>query len=243
KKYFKQMVDAVKKCHDKSICHHDIKLENFMTARNLGYSIKLLDFGLSHKFNETITATPIDVAKTLSRPPEILENFNCNGKYDIFMLGRCLFEIEGGRAPFENTHDDKWWTAFKDKDKKNFWKLNEQKGFTPSQEFKELFEGMMNPDPEKRFDIDKVILSKYYQRCKEDFEKMSSTVGVAVAVGAPVASPFKKYKKRKSNKHLRVQRISRKKASVSRKKSKRGSARARRSLKRGSAHSRQSRRL
>lgn len=145
------------------------------------------------------------------------------------MLGVCLFELESGRSPFENTHDDILWTTFK-KDKEQFWKWNEQTGFKPLQNFKELFEGMIDPNPEERFNIDQVIASDYYKRCKKDFEEMieSSRVGVDARASAPAASPFKRHKKRKSNKRLRVHRISRKKASVSRKKSKRGSARARR---------------
>lgn len=63
KVYFYHMVNAVKKCHDKRICNHDIKNDNFMKEISPSLRIKLLDFGLSHTFNETIKATPIDVAK------------------------------------------------------------------------------------------------------------------------------------------------------------------------------------
>jgi serine/threonine protein kinase len=140
-------------------------------------------------------------------------------------LGICLFELEAGYPPFENTYYCEYWKAFIKfikEDKDRFWRWNvEKENFKPSKDFKELLAGMLNPDLEKRFTIDDVINSKYYKSCLE-------------AVGASAASPFKKHKKRKSNKRVRGQRTSRRKASVSRRKasvsrkSKRGSARARR---------------
>ena len=247
KVYFYHMVNAVKKCHEKSICHHDIKKDNFMKQKYPSHQIKLLDFGLSHKFGQRMPKIDPKINTEIVDfilPPEILEDFNCNGEHDIFMLGRCLFEIESGKPPFENTHNDRWWTTFKE-DKEQFWEWHERINFNPSQEFKELFKGMMNPNPNQRFNINHVIASDYYKSCFKDYksrvEDMSKR-SIGVAVGTPAASPFKRYKKRKSNKHLRVQRISRKKASVSRK-SKCGSARTRRSLTRGPAHSQQRRHL
>ena len=41
-----QLIDAVEHCHQMHVCHRDLKLENFMLARN-GRSLKLIDFGLS----------------------------------------------------------------------------------------------------------------------------------------------------------------------------------------------------
>ena len=216
KVYFYHMVNAVKKCHDKRVCHHDITSENFMKIRT-SHQIKLLDFGLSHMFNEKIIATPKNIAVGLSRPPEILVDFNCNGEHDIFMLGRCLFELEG-RPPFYNTHDCKWWIAFKE-NKDKFWKWNKQQGVNPLPDFKVLFEGMMNPNPEERFNIHQVIASEYYESCVGVFDKFIEDQ--KAYRGASAASPFKKHKKRKSNKRVRGQRTSRRKA-------KRGSARARR---------------
>jgi len=228
KVYFKQMVDAVKKCHDKKICHHDIKNDNFMIAN---YQIKLLDFGLSHKFEEQFEKTPIDAVSSLNKPPEILIDFQCSGHHDIFMLGLCLFELESGKTPFENTHNCRFWKEFIKENKQQFWNMHKKFAFDPSQDFKILFEGMMNPNPEERFNIDQVKTSDYYKSCAGVFDKFiddrKAYRVVGVAVGASAASPFKKHKKRKSNKRVRGQRTSRRKASVSRK-SKRGSARARR---------------
>lgn len=181
KKYFRQMVQAVQICHEKGICHHDIKSDNFMIAITDPYNMKLLDFGLSHHFNK-----------------------ECGGRPDILKLGICLFELEAGFQPFENMENCLYWGIFKI-NKDMFWRMmaGKNNGFNPSEEFKVLFEGMAN-----QFTIADVIRSEYYNSCLED-------------AGASAASPFKKHKKRKSNKRVRVQRTSRRKA-------KRGSARARR---------------
>ena len=215
KVYFKEMVQAVKICHKNRICHHDIKNNNFMTSINPPNQIKLLDFGLSHTFGIEMVQPSEEVKEELEHliiPPEMLDNFKCAGHHDIFMLGICLFELEAGYPPFENTYYCEYWKAFIKFIKENkdrFWRWNvEKENFKPSEDFKELLAGMLNPDLEKRFTIDDVINSKYYKSCLE-------------AVGASAASPFKSHKKRKSNKRVRGQRTSRRKA-------KRGSARARR---------------
>ena len=45
KKYFKQIMEAVKYCHCKNICHRDIKCENILTDRH--DNIKIADFGFA----------------------------------------------------------------------------------------------------------------------------------------------------------------------------------------------------
>lgn len=45
KKIFKQVVEAVKYCHDNSIAHRDIKMQNILLGAN--NQIKLIDFGFS----------------------------------------------------------------------------------------------------------------------------------------------------------------------------------------------------
>ena len=56
KHIIKQLVEAVKFCHEKGIIHRDIKLENIMIDEK--YNIKLIDFGLS-----VIKETEFDIFK------------------------------------------------------------------------------------------------------------------------------------------------------------------------------------
>jgi len=55
---FKQMMNAVNYCVIKKICHKDLKPENFMYAsKDAGASLKLIDFGLSEFFEDSIFLT------------------------------------------------------------------------------------------------------------------------------------------------------------------------------------------
>lgn len=49
--FFKQMVDVIDFCHKKMrICHHDVKLENFVVGTD--FTLKLIDFGFCTKLVE-----------------------------------------------------------------------------------------------------------------------------------------------------------------------------------------------
>ena len=44
-KYFKQMCEGVKHCHDCGVLHRDLKLENFLFENVSETTLKLCDFG------------------------------------------------------------------------------------------------------------------------------------------------------------------------------------------------------
>ena len=56
---FKKIVEAIKYCHDKNICHLDIKPNNIMIDKD--YNINILDFGYSAEIrdeNKEVAAKP-----------------------------------------------------------------------------------------------------------------------------------------------------------------------------------------
>ena len=48
----RQLVSAVYYLHHAGIVHRDLKLENFLFDKPRGSIVKLIDFGLSHRYSE-----------------------------------------------------------------------------------------------------------------------------------------------------------------------------------------------
>jgi len=128
KELFVQMLDALAHCHSNRICHHDLKLENFLfdpqTRR-----VKLIDFGFSvdtttsslmvsnaHSSPSSSISPPslceiisgrYDWCSPLYASKQVLHQENHHfAKTDIFSLGVCLYFILCGRFPFCSEDDE-----------------------------------------------------------------------------------------------------------------------------------------
>jgi len=100
---FKQMVDVIDFCHKKMrICHHDVKLENFVMGAD--FTLKLIDFGFCSK----IVELPAGGKKLLTvydsspayAPLEVLKRKPHDESVDVFSLGVCLYYMLCGCYPF-----------------------------------------------------------------------------------------------------------------------------------------------
>jgi serine/threonine protein kinase len=150
KRYFSQLISAVKYMHSKSIAHQDIKLENILldTASN---SIKLIDFGLS-----TDLRTSIGLVGTADcMAPEIAENIH---QYDTFLsdtwsCGIVLYEMFVGEAPYEECLAGEIYKAI----------VNEDIIYpeTLSASALDLLKGLLTKDPTKRMTLDQASLHPY----------------------------------------------------------------------------------
>jgi hypothetical protein len=121
--------------HDKGIVHRDIKpgkvnfwniVENIMLedANNLS-SIKLIDFGLSVKYDETSFSNMLNDrwGTVIFMAPEILLHKDYNKSVDMWSIGILMYMlISGGRHPFYKTGMslEQYWDVLKKWPKVNF---------------------------------------------------------------------------------------------------------------------------
>ena len=96
---FDNILKGVLCCHEKGICHRDLKLDNILLDEN--FNLKIADFGFarvnSEKLKNDGEATPGYA------PPEIYYNKFYDGiEADIFSLGAVLFNLYIGKHLLEN---------------------------------------------------------------------------------------------------------------------------------------------
>jgi calcium-dependent protein kinase len=96
-----KIFSAIHYLHKRDICHRDIKPENFMFLDKSSESeIKVIDFGLSRKFEPNATKTLDSVVGTpLYVAPEVLKqkyDYRC----DNWSLGVLMYVLLSGMAPF-----------------------------------------------------------------------------------------------------------------------------------------------
>lgn len=102
-----QIASALAAAHAVGIIHRDIKPENVI-IRPDGY-VKVLDFGLAKKQRlqsqdgptEVRTASGVVVGTLQYMAPEQLAGGQVTAASDVFSLGVVLYEMVGGRRPFE----------------------------------------------------------------------------------------------------------------------------------------------
>ena len=168
----RQIISAIEYCHQKKICHRDLKAENvlFLNAKELEIKgkkskklniideiknpIKIIDFGLSQIINPDIQSR---VGSLLYIPPEVLDG-HYTEKCDIWSAGVLLYLLLSGRFPFEGTEQKKILKKIKRK------KFSFTEQFDDvSSEVKELIKHMIAPE-EKRYSASQVLADPWFQK-------------------------------------------------------------------------------
>ena len=161
KKIFYKILKAVQQCHDKGICHRDLKLENIMF--NEQNEPVLCDFGYGGLLNENEKFT--DFVGTLNyMAPEILRRIPYSGiRSDIFSLGVILFALIIQKFGFEEaTPSDKLYRLIIQKKYEEYWEkigniIGKEIIEKVSPEFKELYLKMVAYSPNERPSIEDII--------------------------------------------------------------------------------------
>lgn len=101
---FKQLLDAIEHCHQKSIAHRDIKLENIFVEDDseINFKIKVGDFGLATLVNESSLHNTFCGSLDYTSP-EVIENKKYNPfLVDVWSLGVVLYTMITGAFPWNS---------------------------------------------------------------------------------------------------------------------------------------------
>ena len=159
--YMKQLVSALDYLHSNSVAHRDLKPENLLLDDEM--NLKLADFGFATLFVEDQkNKTKLGTERYMS--PELLYKKPYSAaKADVFAAGVILFIFYSGHPPFhEGRLEDPYYNVFM-KNRQKFWdfhaKQNQKRVYSES--YKTLVSGMLEFDPEKRYNIQQVKDSEW----------------------------------------------------------------------------------
>ena len=166
---FKRIIEGIKFCHDKKICHLDIKCDNIMFDKE--FNPIIIDFGFSEILeNESDKVQGVRGYKSY-RSPEMWKKDEFDGKKsDIFSLGVVLFNLVAGHYGFVTSQEnDKYYKHIRNENYKAYWKKFEDYEF--SEDFKELYQSMIAYDPEKRPSLDQILGSNWLKEAISENDK------------------------------------------------------------------------
>ncbi|GBC27071.2 kinase-like domain-containing protein [Rhizophagus irregularis DAOM 181602=DAOM 197198] len=89
---------AVSILHNLGVIHRDLHSNNVLVHGN---NVKLADFGLSKKTDESVTSRRYGVIPYIDPKKIASDSYSRNEKSDIYSVGVLLWEISSGRPPFE----------------------------------------------------------------------------------------------------------------------------------------------
>ena len=181
---FKKILKGIKFCHERGLCHLDIKPKNVVL--NKEFTPIIIDFGLSEKFtDENGKIIPLKKGKgtKMFACPEMWEKKPYNGiKADIFSLGVFLFNLVTKKFPFKHNSkiNDNLYSLIHQNTKESiqaYWdNIEALNNFKPSDNFKKLYLQMVAYDPENRPENIEVILKSEWMLELNDLTTLEQEV-------------------------------------------------------------------
>ena len=167
---FKKILEGIKFCHERKLCHLDLKPSNIVLDKN--FEPIIIDFGFATDCkdeNDNIILLKRFIGTDNYMCPEIWDRKPYNGiKADIFCLGVILFNLVTRGHSFKDyskTTDLIYSLMYQDTDGtyKEYWnEVNKHIKANLSENFKNLYIQMIAHDPQNRpEDIDAILNSDW----------------------------------------------------------------------------------
>ncbi|KAH6588113.1 hypothetical protein BASA50_007042 [Batrachochytrium salamandrivorans] len=101
RRFMRQIISAVDYCHQNSIVHRDLKIENILIDKN--GQIKLIDFGLANLYSPKSLLSTF-CGSLYFAAPELLSACKYVGpEVDIWSMGVIMYVLVCGRVPFDDS--------------------------------------------------------------------------------------------------------------------------------------------
>ena len=164
--YFHQLIAAVEYMHSNGVAHQDLKLDNLLLSEN--FQLKVSDFDVAWSEDEAVSQ---NTGTLFYRAPEVCTK-TCEDpkKADIYSAGILLFLFRcGGVLPHleDQLYNGTSLRGLLENHNELFWEKHSEIQGRPSsffdEDFKSLFNGMVCADPAKRYTIEQIKSSRWYQ--------------------------------------------------------------------------------
>jgi len=178
--YFRQLIEGLEYLHQNGVSHMDLKLENLLVGQD--YQLKIADFDLSHFAQDSKI---LSRGTKFYRPPELIQGRCQNTQaVDIYSAGIILFTLKTkGMLPHAEdsrvagvdfagllyTDNQQFWNKHCEIQKKDVSFFDE--------DFKNLFNAMINLNPSARPSIQQIKQSAWYNGPCYTNEELKTKVG------------------------------------------------------------------
>uniref|UniRef100_A0A6I8NRG6 Ribosomal protein S6 kinase n=1 Tax=Ornithorhynchus anatinus TaxID=9258 RepID=A0A6I8NRG6_ORNAN len=202
----RKLVSAVSHMHDVGVVHRDLKPENLLfTDENDNLEIKIIDFGfarLKPPDNQPLK-TPCFTLHYAA--PELLNHNGYDESCDLWSLGVILYTMLSGQVPFQS-HDKSLTCTnaveIMKKIKKGDFSFEGEAWKNVSQEAKDLIQGLLTVDPNKRLKMSGLRYNEWLQDGSQLSSNPLMTPDILGSSGAAVHTcvkatfhAFNKYKR------------------------------------------------
>ena len=155
--FFYQLINGVDYIHKKGVAHRDLKPENLLlTVDNI---LKIIDFGLSHEYDEN-SLLKTKCGSPSYAAPEIIKGKLYDGfKTDIWCCGIILYAMLCGYLPFEGDNNRELFT--------NILECNPEYPSFLSKNSKKLIQNLLKINPDERLTIEDIKKNDFYLKGKE----------------------------------------------------------------------------
>ncbi|PON40168.1 Calcium/calmodulin-dependent/calcium-dependent protein kinase [Parasponia andersonii] len=156
RRYFQQLVSALRFCHQNGVAHRDVKPQNLLLDRN--GSLKVSDFGLSALPDRIRNGLLHTACGTLAyTAPEVLARRGYDGsKADAWSCGVILHVLVTGQLPF----DDRNQAAMNNKIRNRDYRFPDSVS-VPAQK---IIYRLLDPNPKTRLTIEKLAEISWFKK-------------------------------------------------------------------------------